>query len=250
MLQRSYKNKEFISSLSNQELRDYYSCLSHHHTNRNVCKTGQVSELNTTGCPCTCQSTTESNHFCTSFSLPPSDKCLTHSNETLNSTLGCQLNNSNSIIVCENYAPSFTSKSDQIQTLKKEIGLMKKSKSTLKKAMQDLDKLFDDNFVEPGVQDDGLNEVERFYRSDKFIGSSMNIRSLNKYLPRTDIKYQPHKFEMSNVKTQPEFGTSIFSLGNRDLFVDRDILANNKIKKTPTKPDFKIRTKSAVIYSK
>lgn len=242
---KSYKNKEFISKLNNKELEDYYNCYRHHHSMRNYCKneakSKDISLTSSTSC------LKDEDHFCTGNSKLECTCC--------NAQTKCLASTEHSLIVCENYAPSYTSKTDQINDLKKEVSQMKKSKQLLKKAMQDLDKLLGEDDVN---NDDGLNEVERFYRSDKFIGSSIHIKNLHKDLPRQDI--QPPKYiyntNLNKKKDTPEYGTSLFSYYNKNLFADRDLLEkeaglkSSKVKK-PAKPSvIELRAKSAVVLSR
>jgi hypothetical protein len=100
---------------------------------------------------------------------------------------------------------------------------MKKSKRLLKKAMEDLDKLIMDN--EPEKQEEEFeDEVEKFYRSRKFIGSSISVKSLNKDLPRQDIRPSKYIFNLNLNKMYPEYGASVFNFYDRNTFADKEIL--------------------------
>lgn len=212
---RSYKNKEFISQLNTKELKDYYDCYTHHHGSRHSCQENKQSTVKDENCPCV----DDVDHFCTG----QKDLCSCFQASLRNRDDKCSATNEHSLIVCENYSPSYTSKNDQIKTLKKEVSQIRKSKQLLKKAMQDLDKLLNEDNEN---QDDDLDEVEKFYRSNKFIGSSMNIKSLNKNLPRLDIKPAKyvHNQNVNSHKTYPEFGTSLFSYYDKNIFADKEIL--------------------------
>jgi hypothetical protein len=272
---RSWKNKEFTSSLSNQELKDLYGCLAHHttnpHTKRKYCCDGstevhpkeminsrQCEHLGS--CPCTCANSNDSNHFCTSNSIgylySGDCKC---DNSAVSSN--CCLKHENSIIVCENYAPSYTSKKDQIQFLKKEVGVLRRSKSTMQKAMDDLDKLLEESRSDRLEEmDEGetrdMNSVERFYRSKDFIGSSLNIKSLKDYVPRKDISRTCYEVEERDLKSkgEPVLGTPLFGFFNKNIFADPQILENELFKKNYGRrildPSFKLKPKSAIIYNR
>ena len=130
----------------------------------------------------------------------------------------------------------------------------------MKQNLKELDQLLavgatNENNNKP--QDKGLNEVERFYRSDKFIGSSMNIKSLGHTLPRRDIR--PAKYastlqelELSAVNAdQLELMNSnaIYGFRSKNIFVDRDLLERHKkMDKARVDPLLKIRPKTAVIH--
>ena len=244
---RNPKDKDL--NLSGEELKRYYDCYSHHHFNRHNCTKSLDSGNRTISsrmqCPCCPDSFDEAhlNHFCTgySFDLSAITDDLSHTNHDLNCT---HSDLQHSLILCENFRPSFTSKRDQIDFLKRDIKLVRTSKNILKKTIEDLDRVLDE-FKEKS-DEDGLNEVEKFYRSKKFIGSSMKIKSFKNCLPRKDIK--PGKFiiETKNkIANSPDFGSAIFSLKDKNIFVDSDILENEKIK--IKKPDIKVRAKSAII---
>ncbi len=246
---KSYKNKEFISSLNAKELKDYYDCYFHHHSSRNKCNT-KINEIKLNEsddcCPCTKETNENNGHFCTGHR----ETCLCHNDS-------CLVSNSHSLIVCENYAPSYTSKTDQIQTLKREVTQIKESKQLLKQAMKDLDKLLNEN--EPKKSDlDHLNEVEKFYRSNKFIGSSLNIKTLHKDLPRQDIKPSKYIFNqnLNHHKLVPVYATSLFSFYDRNTFTDKELLEKEAALKPKKKensssnsPDL-IETRPVTIYSR
>ena len=234
----SYKNKD-INKLSNQELIDYYGCLAHHHLNRKNCcsKPNHTQRISYTGCQCTCDDSNDKGHFCTSNSTDIK-QCDCKTNKS-----NCCLEHDSSLIVCENYAPSYTSKQDQIEFLKKEVGVMRKSKSELRKTMADLDNLLDEssdykvNKKEENLND-GFGIVENFYRSEKFIGSSMNIKSLKKYLPRTDISTNNYSVDIRQCKLQPPGSMPLFEFYHKNMFADT------------SNPGFKIRSKPAVLNNK
>lgn len=108
----------------------------------------------------------------------------------------------------------------------------------MKQAMRDIDKILETSDKE----DDHLNDVEKFYRSKSFIGSSMNISSLSKNLPRTDIKPPKHEISTKQMLTtdQQNGGRCLFSEYDKYAFTDEFILENrlkNKmIKKDEKKP--------------
>ena len=244
-MHRSSRDKDYVLNLEPKELIDYYNCYSHHHFNRHYCHDN--SDFNRTcsrECPC-CPDALDSdhlNHFCTGYSSDLSSlRC--DSNHVHNMTCSkCDFKNENSIIVCEHFRPSFTSKQDQIDFIKRDISQIRMSKNILKNAIKDIDLVLG----ETKEKNDGLNDVERFYRSDKFIGSSMKITSYKKKLPRNDIR--PGKF-IVETKTRtdncPDYGSALFSLRDKNIFTDNDILAFDKIKQK--KPDPRMRSKSAVI---
>ncbi len=258
---RSWKNKEFTSSLSNQELKEFYGCLAHHtrnpHTKRKNCcddstKFHEQSEFS-------CNKSND--HFCTSNSIgyiyPIGSKCDDTFNDSLVHSNSFQ-KHENSIIVCEDYRPSYTSKKDQIQFLKQEVGALRKSKSMMQKAMDDLDRLLEESQNEKNDKDasemTNMDSVERFYRSKEFIGSSMNIRSLNEYVPRNDIIRNCYEVEERDLKDkrEPLLATPLFGFFNKDIFTDRQILENELFRKNYGRkvldPSFKLKPKSAIIY--
>ena len=274
---KSYKNSEYIYSLSNKELIDYYNCYGHHHFSRKFCKsTNSIKDLNLSGeCPCTCEHGKKHDHFCTGLSLNTnslneSDVSFEKSSmncdcdriqekEKFNAELLSKKFYTPSITVCENFPPSFTLKEDQLTLINKDINLIKHSKALMRKNLKDLDKLLDETSTEKKLsnKNDGLNEVERFYRSDKFIGSSMNIKSLKHNLPRTDIR--PSKYvtelkelELSGVNMRElelMNSNSIYSFRSKDIFTDSDILANRrKLQKPLVDPLLKLRPKTAIIH--
>lgn len=252
---RSYKNKEFISSLNNKELRDYYGCLAHHSSNRkNCCQESSHSFKQFKNCPCTCIDSNETNHFCTGSSVNSSQitsQCSCNSG-------GCQFCRENSLTVCENYKPSYTTKDDQIKYLKREVGLMRRCKSTLHDAMKDLDKLLDESEAkEVSNRSDGsggLDSVEKFYRSKKFIGSSMNIKSLREYVPRTDISRWTYEVDLKDMseKEDPSLAAPLFGFFRSRTFMDQKILKNEDIKRSRQQP-VELSDKpaaSAIVYIK
>ncbi len=101
------KSKEFVSNLKGEDLINYYNCYWHHHQYRYNCHSGDIPNIaleSTHLCPCKCAKSTNDNHFCTTNS------CHSCSNECTSQSSHCFLNQNNSIVVCENYAPSYTSK--------------------------------------------------------------------------------------------------------------------------------------------
>lgn len=242
----SYKNKDYISQLTKQELINYYGCLAHHHQNRKNCCSKQnhntTQRTANTGCQCTCDDLNDKGHFCTSYSADKQQCECPQTKGSLDES-NCCLEHDRSLIVCENYAPSYTSKQDQIAFLKKEVGIMKRSKSELRKTMADLDKLLEeasDQSINKKENNgnDGFDIVENFYRSEKFIGSSMNIKSLKKYLPRTDISTNNYSVDVRQNKLKPPGTMPLFDFYHKNMFADT---AN---------PGFKIRTKPAVLNNK
>ena len=272
---KSYKNAEYIYSLSNKELVDYYNCYGHHHFSRKFCKSdNNAKNLNPGECPCTCGHGQKHDHFCTGLSLnaklneslatgeTSSMRCncdQIQMQEKLDSQLLARKFYTPSITVCENFAPSFTLKEDQLTSINKDIHLLKKSKALMRQNLKDLDKLLDESCADKHVIDKyaGLNEVERFYRSEKFIGSSMNIKSLAHNLPRTDIR--PSKYvtelkelELSEVnmrELERMNSNAIYSFRSKDIFTDSDILENRrKLQKPKVDPLLKLRPKTAIIH--
>jgi hypothetical protein len=258
---KSYKNKEYISQLNSKELTDYYNCYSHHGAARLNCDQIKSSndekdkQIDNEQCPFM----NDADHFCTGHK---ETACMCTHNSKKSDTAPCLISHDHSLIVCENYAPSYTSKTDQIKTLKREVNQMKKSKYLLKKAMEDLDKLIQDN--EPEKQKEEYeDEVEKFYRSSKFIGSSISVKSLNKDLPRQDIRQSKYIFNLNlnYHKLYPEYGASVFNFYDRNTFADKEILDKEAAirPKKPTRPASKasqgidildLRAKSAKMYTK
>lgn len=246
---KSYKNADYIYSLSNKELTDYYNCYGHHHFSRKFCKQSHnIAPKSCNDCPCNCEHGRKHDHFCTGLSLNES------STSTGNSTFY-----SPSINVCENYPPSFTLKEDQLTSINKDINLIRKSKALMKKNLKELDELLSDT-APPKIYDKyaHLNEVERFYRSDKFIGSSMNIKSLEHNLPRNDIR--PVKYitelkelelsEMNRDQLELINGNSLYGFRSKDVFMDSDLKRAHAKLQYPaaSDPDFKTRPKTKLIY--
>jgi hypothetical protein len=65
----------------------------------------------------------------------------------------------------------------------------------------------------------------------------MNISSLNKSLPRTDIRPPRYIAELreQHEKNYCLYGTALFSMSDKNIFVDRDLLeSHEKLKKAPT----------------
>ncbi|RMZ94122.1 hypothetical protein BpHYR1_052559 [Brachionus plicatilis] len=187
-MSQNYKNSEDLNSLSLKELEDYYRCYSHHHFNRNQCKI-EPKENKSMSFLCNFKS---ENHFC---------NCEAKARDEKNSP-------NDSIYLCEYTRPSYTSKEDQINDVQKMIRNMKKSKFLLKQAMKDVDSLIE----EKKPDSDGLDEVQRFYRSNKFIGSSITINSYKDMLPRTDIKSGKYVYELCALDDIPIRGNAIFSI--------------------------------------
>lgn len=132
--------------------------------------------------------------------------------------------------------------------------MLRKSKSTIQKAMDDLDMLLEESACtstcNSGKTDqglEGLDSVERFYRSNDFIGGSMNIRSLKEYVPRTDISRICYGVEEKEkeVRRPTNFG---YSIG------DRQILKNELYRKHSARkiidPACKLKPKSALIITR
>lgn len=188
---RNYNN---LDSLSVKELEDYYRCYSHHHFKRHECCI-EPKEYKPLKCVCKFKS---DDHFC---NCPEKSK---HDESIKN----------DSIFLCEYIRPSYTSKNDQINDVKKMIQSMKKSKYMLKNALKDID-----NLIEKKKSDeDGLDIVERFYRSNKFIGSSLNISSYKDNLPRTDIKSAKYIYELCKLEDIKAIGNPIFSFKKKPKF--------------------------------
>jgi hypothetical protein len=269
---RSYKNPDFIYKLSNKELINYYDCLRHHHSFRKYCKCKETSSRPLDdSCPCSCNL---GAHYCSFSSKRDTIKCGEKSaicpycscqievrlDNSLNST-GSSLNSNNesknnsSLLVCENYAPSYTLKEHQLSDLNKKLHDLRKSKKFLKSTLKDLDNLIENDNKK--INDDGLDEIERFYRkSNKFIGSSMKISSLRKHLPRKDIKSSKHIIghDPMNSKNYPLYGSSIFNLRESGMFADSELAEKliqvkgiKAIEATVARQDLN-RSKSAIIF--
>ena len=114
---------------------------------------------------------------------------------------------------------------------------------------------------DPRESSDGLDDdVECFYgKSDEFIGRSINVASLNKNLPRQDIKPSRHSIGYepfdSTVEPLPMqiYGNSIFGVRKNDTFADRDLSAKlGKLKpaKTWSADNPLNRAKSTIIFCK
>lgn len=69
--------------------------------------------------------------------------------------------------------PSYTSKEDQMGHIKSHLSQMRASKSMMRETLKEIDRLLDES-----KNGDDLDEVEKFYRSKKFIGSALNISRL------------------------------------------------------------------------
>jgi hypothetical protein len=249
---KSYKNADYIYSLSNKELIDYYNCYGHHHFSRKFCKCDNIPIKTNHDCPCTCEHGRKHDHFCTGLSLNSAE-------------YGGQMDDiskfhSPSITVCENYAPSFTLKNDQLTSINKDINLMRKSKALMKKNLEEIDQLIKLTCDSTEVNKKKFNdsdEVERFYRSDKFIGSSMNIKSLANKLPRNDIRSAKYVTELKELalstvnldQLEQMNSNSIYAFRTKDLFTDRDLLERKKkLQRPKVDPLLQIRPKTAVIH--
>lgn len=182
------RNLKNLDSLSVKELHDYYNCYSHHHFKRHDCCIEPKKYK-----PWRCVHKFQlDDHFC---------NCPEKSKHDEN------IKKFDSIILCEQIRPSYTSKEDQINDVRKMIHDMKKSKFLLKSALKDID-----NLIEKKKSDeDDLDEVERFYRSNKFIGSELNISSYKDKLPRSDIKAAKYIYELCELNELPITGNPIFS---------------------------------------
>jgi hypothetical protein len=218
---RSYRNAEFIKSLNDKELKDYYDCFQHHNHFKKTCRCKTEAERvhdQDKDCPCRCASAQE-KHFCT----------------PINGICDCQ----NRLVICENYPDSFTSKGSQLDSLNKKIYELRKSKALLKRTMRDLDSCI---VPDERPMPDGLDEVERFYRRSKsFLGSSIKVTSLSKNLPRADIVAGKYETTCSWAKEDlPPYASALFDsthLERGHTFVDRELFEKLEKLKAPPKKD-------------
>lgn len=271
-MSHTYKDTEFINSLSKDELIKYYECYLHHnhYRRRCACKDDLERVKDDSKCPCVCGL---GAHFCTPTNRSLISKCDETSVRYCNRCC-CQQQSDSfdstsneskppSMIVCENYPASYTTRRDQVDHLKTQLTTMKKNKSFMKQTMRELDGLLND-LKEP---DDGLDEVERFYRkSNKFIGSSMNITQLSKNklpVPRKDINVGKHTIGV-DIEKDPSlmslYGNAVFDLrrvGKPKTFVDSELQAKLDLLKPKDPPPPKlpldhplVRFKSSIIYCK
>lgn len=258
---------KYLWKTDDKELEYNNSCLSHRFFSRNCskrCRSRSASSnrcacegcashaMERSACPCCKQKQNDPDHFCTASSVassyrPETAHSLNSSDQALLSALSVDNQssfssnkmNDSALVVCENYSPSYLSKKDQMESVQKEIRQLRLSKSIMRKTMQEIDKLLDESDPDKCAGRD-MNPVERFYRSDKFIGSSMNVTSLNKDLPRGDIAPPKYIFELNKQKKPEErlfplYGTAIFSLKDPHAFTDKTIL-NHELKNKPKKP--------------
>ncbi|CAF1018733.1 unnamed protein product [Brachionus calyciflorus] len=206
---RSYKNPDFIYNLSPKELENYYKCYSHHHFNRHKCQSESDTILDKTY-QCVCKINSD-KHFCTCKNLEQkNDKAIMQND---------------SLMLCEYIRPSYTSKEDQIKDMTKMIIDLKKSKLLMRQTMKDLDSL-----IEIEKKADSLNEVEKFYRSDKFIGSSLKISLCKDELPRSDIKPAKYIYELNSLNDVPLLGNSIFSIKKNANFKSNSSVVVRKVR--------------------
>jgi hypothetical protein len=147
---RSYKNPSFIYNLNNKQLVDYYDCLLHHRSKHHNCKNSKsASPKNEERC---CYH--YGSHFCTKTA----QQLMAHSKY-------CDYNNRNnnesiSMDICDNYKPSFTSKSDQLDDIYDKVRLLKESKKEMKKTLRTIDKsLIDDSSYSNNFND---SDIKRY----------------------------------------------------------------------------------------
>ena len=71
------------------------------------------------------------------------------------------------------------------------------------------------------------------YRSKEFIGSSMNIKSLKEYVPRTDISHWTYEVDIRDMsdKKDPSLAAPLFGFFRSTTFMDHKILQNQDFKK-------------------
>jgi hypothetical protein len=264
-----YNDLEYLNTLSKEELERFYYCHPLHHYGLKYSADANRSIEHNINCPCTkytnvrlnpVDTSIDSKHYCTSL-------LTTFRSE---SDIGIRDDGYNEygLTVCENYPPSFTSKKDQFHKLKDDIIEIRKSKMIMKKMMKDLDKLLD----ESKPRNDDIDSDDDLFGDDvygRFISKSLDIKSLNKDLPRTDIRPSKYLIEISkNRKSKKEeedeedknklcaFGTSaVFQKDNRKIFLDKDLLEfkeSLKNKKNEKKPELKsiLRPKTALVHSK
>lgn len=221
---KKYDINEHIKTFSNDELKKYYDCYSHHHFNRFNCSnvSSNVSSLNESSCRCVC----DKDHYCTSNSalLDESANVLEEENHSTTEW---------PIYVCEHFRPSFTSKQEQLSELRRDIYELKKSKHIMRQTMKELDAFLDEN---KSKSDDHLDDVEKFYRSDKFIGSSMNIRKIKDCVDRTRPKAK-YMFEINNLSDankhfQYPHGNALFAVNSKLNKKNAKKLADLKLNQT------------------
>ena len=234
-----YDDLEYLNSLSKEELERYYYCHPLHHyglkyTNRSIehnidcpCRKYKNVRLNSV------DTSDDNKHYCTSL-------LTTFRSE---SDFGIRDNGYNEygLTVCENYPPSFTSKKDQFHELKDNIIELRKSKMIMKQMMKDLDKLLD----ESKPQNENSDTDDDLFGDDvygRFISKSLDIKSLNNDLPRTDIRPSKYLIEINKNKKDKKkkeeeeknklcaFGTSaVFQKDNKKIFLDKDFNIETKI---------------------
>jgi hypothetical protein len=248
---------EYLNSLSKEELERYYYCHPIHHYGLKYNANNIRSIEHNINCQCLKYNHEKSNpHYCTSL-------LTTFRSE---SDISDNAYNNFGLTVCENYPPSYMSKKDQFYQLKDNIIELRKSKMIMKQMIKDLDKMLD----ESKPQNEDTDVDDDLFGDDvygRFISKSLEIKPLNKDLPRKDIKPSKYLIQINqNKKDMKEkeeeknklcaFGTSaVFQKDNKKIFLDKDLLEFKeclKNKRNEKKSELKsiLRPKSALVHSK
>lgn len=160
-----------------------------------------------------------------------------------------------SIKICEKYAPSYTSKKEQINRIYDGIEKLRSSKQLMIETMKKLDEFLEDD----KSNNSNESEIERFFKSSSCLSSSLNISSLNLKLPRTDIKPPRYMNDLNKNISKTEKAdrdrryhkhcfdvpTSIFEPYNRYTFTDKTLLDKKKLLDDKKKPQLNKRISSA-----
>jgi hypothetical protein len=258
---QDYNDMAYLNTLSIKELENYYYCHPLHHYFDKSESSSFGHKDHSIDCPCLKYDKDnlkdfDSKHYCTS--LQSTFRALDESDQTTEDVVK-DFYDKHSLTVCENFPPSYTSKKDQFYRIKDDIVELRKSKLLMKQAMKDLDKLLDESRPE------GDSEEEKtWYDNDdvygRYISKSMEVRSLQEYLPRSDIRPRPvvplKKGEKeTKEKKEIAFGpTPVFQKDNRKIFLDKDLrefrekLKDKKKKVEEKKSEWIVRPKSAVLF--
>ena len=243
-----------------KDLKAYYYCHPiHHYPDASFSESTAVRDMHSlVSCPCCAKHDRIGDHFCNrnvshAQHLTYRNKQNQWRREQLQKEAnGCEdFEDEPSVIICENYSPSYTSRDDQIAKVDAEIIRMRASKYLTRQAIKEADKLLgeaiklnkgDEN--DHAEKDSKYDSVERFYRSKSAFASSLNISALSSPVKVTTTtttktttvveKKKPSASLSRHVKTarpSRKFtcgGSAIFQPRQHDLFTDSDLLIRRK----------------------
>lgn len=217
----NYHNLDHLNRLSIEQLEHYYYCHPLHHYG--LKEQPEASRTSSALYPCWSKSIKRGELLDTSHYCTPLHQNINEKSDGINEN---SLDES-SLIVCENYAPSYTSKKDQFYKIKDDVATLRKSKLIMKQTLFELDRLLEMSCptmdpVEDVNEDDYNRDIQR----------SIEITSLGKYLPRTDISFAAKRErEIKDEEKEKEkkalraFGARpVFHKRDKKMFRDKDLL--------------------------